>query len=118
MSECLEIEYFPPTDTKYDWNSPCLKKRPWVASIKFHHRDSRSCIMRVWKTTRGYRGTVEFRPLLVGSDDPKYIIKKTKWYKNSRNAVLATESLADRMIAAENLPSWVNEAFELGFRAP
>lgn len=111
----MELDYFPPRGTKYEWSPPVLKLRPWTARIELPG-DRRYAILHVSRSADTlYHGFVRFYDLQGVKHE-----KETGRYLDPKEALLATEALAEAMVAEENrkLPSWANEALAAGWRPP
>jgi hypothetical protein len=109
----MELDYFPPQGTKYEWNPPSLRHKPWTSRLTFsdHHR---FLVMYVSRNDKGlYLGWVDFRDLHY-----KNHIVRTRNFVDPLKALLATEKLAGKLVAQQNLPAWAEEALSKGWRPP
>lgn len=114
MSSTYKLDYFPP-EGKYKWSPPPLTHYPWMASVPFPdpHRSLWLSVDRQTNAGGKYRGFIVFIDVYGGE-----FRTSTRLYRDAKKCIDATEAIADRVLAAQILPAWAEEALAAGWYPP
>lgn len=110
----MDKDYFPPKDSKlkWIWNPPDLRHKPWWARMQFFDQYRKMTLQVSRDDCSGkYIGSVQFSDL-----NGIFHYKMTRKIIDPKEALLATEKIADKMLADQNLPFWAEEALKAGWR--